>query len=145
MSTITYETVRAVPLSELLSLYGSVGWTSYTDLGDRLATTVSQSSLTVTARSGDSLIGLVRCLSDDVSVVLVQDILVRPEHQGQGIGRALMTQVLERYPHVRQKLLLTDDRPEQQAFYAAMGFSDTRSLTRAPLRAFVRYEGLTLE
>ena len=46
----------------------------------------------------------------------LQDILVRPEHQRTGVGRQLLAVCLERYSHVRQKVLLTDDEA-QERFY----------------------------
>ena len=43
--------------------------------------------------------------------------------------------VLERDSHVRQKVLLTDDRPEQLRFCASLGFANTRTLAETPLNA----------
>ena len=60
------------------------------------------------------------------------------------LGRALVNAILKRYSHVRQKVLLTDDRPEQLRFYESLGFRNTRSLTRTPLNAFVIIEGADL-
>ena len=74
----------------------------------------------------------------------VQDILVHPSHQGRGIGRGLVEAILKRYEHVRQKVLLTDDRPQQLHFYASLGFSNTRELRETPLNAFVIIEGAEL-
>ena len=71
----------------------------------------------------ETLVGVCRVLSDDASILYVQDILVDPDHQRRGIGRALLERVLERYSHCRQKVLMTDDRPEQKAFYEALGFT----------------------
>ena len=45
-----------------------------------------------------------------------------PRPSAAGISRAL-TEGLERYSHCRQKVLMTDDRPEQKAFYEALGFT----------------------
>ena len=61
-----------------------------------------------------------------------------------GLGRALVQDCLDRYAEVRQKVLLTDDRPEQLAFYASLGFSNTRALEVTKLNAFVRIEGAEL-
>ena len=90
-------------------------------------------------REDGHFIALARAISDDASVVYVQDIFVCPSHQ-EGLGRALVNAILKRYSHVRQKVLLTDDRPEQLRFYESLGFRNTRSLTRTPLNAFVIIE-----
>ncbi len=76
--------------------------------------------------------------------VYIQDIIVAPTCQRMGLGRALVLDCLERYAHVRQLVLLTDDRPEQLAFYASLGFSNTRELVVTRLNAFVRIAGIDL-
>ena len=128
----------------LVMLYGAVGWSAYVEKPGRLRQAIEGSSFVVTAWDDDVLLGLARCVSDDVSIAYLQDILVHPSHQGRGIGRALVARCLARYAHVRQKVLLTDDRPEQLAFYQRLGFSNTRTLTRTPLNAFVIMDGVEL-
>ncbi|TLN03333.1 GNAT family N-acetyltransferase, partial [bacterium] len=86
--------------------------------------------------------GLARALSDDISIVYIQDILVRPEFQHGGVGRALLQHLLERFAHVRSTVLLTDDDEKQLRFYASLGFKNTRDLVKMPLNAFVRMPGL---
>ena len=108
--------------AQLLSLYDSVGWTAYTDQPERLRRACAGSLCCLAAWEGDVLAGLVRAVGDGVSVLYVQDLLVRPEYQRRGIGRSLLEAVLSLYPDVRQKLLLTDDTPETLAFYRAQGF-----------------------
>ncbi len=96
------------------------------------------------AWDGGELVGLVRVVSDGHTIMYLQDILIHPEHQRRGLGRALAERVLERYAHVRQKVLLTDDRPEQHAFYEALGFSNVAGLEETRLNAYVRIEGAEL-
>jgi hypothetical protein len=55
---------------ELLSLYGSVGWTAYTSDPEQLDAAVAGSSYVVTARAGGELVGLARAVSDDASICL---------------------------------------------------------------------------
>jgi GNAT superfamily N-acetyltransferase len=135
----------AVSESELVSLYTSVGWTAYSENPHRLAAAVRNSTYVATAWEGERLIGLVRAVSDDVSIAFLQDLLVRPEHQGRGVGRMLMQAFLERFEHVRQKALLTDEVPAQLRFYEKAGFWNTSHLRKTRLNCFVRYEGVELE
>lgn len=125
---------------ELVSLYDSVGWSLYTRDPRALARAIANSTHVVSARVASDLVGLARCVSDDVSIVYVQDLLVRPDHQRQGIGRALLDRCLARYAHVRQKVLLTDDHPHQHRLYRASGFTEVVDHS-APLHAFVRFDG----
>ncbi len=137
--------VETLSPHELQSLYSSVGWAAYLHDITELADAIRNSTYVLAAYDGDELVGLARGLSDDVSVFYLQDILVRPEYQHQGIGSDLLARCLERFDHVRQKVLLTDDLPAQHRFYEAMGYSDTRRIANLNLHAFVKIEGLELE
>jgi GNAT superfamily N-acetyltransferase len=130
---------------ELHDLYSSVGWIAYTQDPESLASAIAGSSYVVTARVADSLVGLARGLSDDISVFYLQDILVRPDWQRLGVGRALLTACLDRFGHVRQKVLLTDDDRSQHLFYEALGYADTRAISNVGLHAFVQISGLELK
>ena len=139
---LTIEGSAPADLDAVVALYTSVGWLVYAKDPEGLERAMDAAHYVVQARRGDRLIGLARCLSDDVSIAYIQDILVHPDEQGKGVGRALMEDILQRYSHVRQKVLLTDDRPGQLHFYASLGFHNTRELVKTPLNAFVRYEGI---
>ena len=77
--------------------------------------------LTLAARENGTLVGLLRAVGDGCTVVLVQDLLVRPDHQRRGIGTALMQAALERFRSVRQVQLLTDDTEKTKGFYRSLG------------------------
>ena len=140
----TLQTTAQVEAAALLALYTAVGWSAYTHEPNQLKAAIANSDFVVTAIEDGSLIGLARCVSDDVSITYIQDILVHPDHQRKGVGRALVQAILHRYAHVRQKILLTDDRPEQLRFYASLGFRNTCDLETTPLNAFIRIDGVTL-
>jgi GNAT superfamily N-acetyltransferase len=127
---------------EALELYASVGWTAYTRDPAGLAKAIGQSSFFALARQGERLVGLARCLSDDVSVAYLQDLLVRPEHRRVGVGSQLLGRCLARYAHVRNFVLLTDDSPEQHAFYGAHGLTNVAATRRPRLNAYVRLLGV---
>jgi GNAT superfamily N-acetyltransferase len=109
---------------EILSLYASVGWTAYTDQPEVLRKGFENSMLTLAAYEGDLLLGIIRAVGDGHTVVFVQDILVFPEYQRKGIGSALLQAILDRYSHVGQIELATDNTPKTIAFYKSMGFSE---------------------
>ena len=125
--------------ADLLELYDSVGWSAYTEHPEALERAVANSTHVVCGLEDDRLVALARCVSDDVSICYIQDILVRPSEHRKGWGRRLVQDCLTRFEHVRQKILITDDRPEQLAFYKSLGFTDTSG---TPLHAFVQMPGL---
>lgn len=146
-NSITLRTGHDIPFDQLVDLYNSVNWLAYTtgDAGPKLRDAIRNSSYVVTAWSGDTLVGLARCLSDGVSICYLQDILVRPDHQRLGIGRRLLTDCLERFANVRMQVLMTDDEERQKRFYESMAYRNTRDLKSITLNAFVRMPGRDLE
>lgn len=130
--------VADVPTAdELVDLYAAVGWPAYTHDAGVLQRGVAASSFIATVRADGMLVGLLRAVSDGATIAYLQDVLVRPSHQRRGIGRALVDAFLDRYGHVRQRVLLTDDEPDQRAFYEALGFTRADLVDGGPLRAFV--------
>jgi hypothetical protein len=57
----------------------------------------------------------------------------------------LLNNCLERFSHVRTKMLLTDDEEKQLKFYESLGFKNTRHLQKIVMNAFVQMEGIKLE
>ena len=108
--------------AEVLALYESVGWTSYTDKPGMLKNAFAGSLKVLAAYEDDALIGIIRLVGDGHSIVYIQDLIVRPEHQHHGVGTALIKAALELYPHVYQTVLMTDDSEKTKAFYAKAGF-----------------------
>lgn len=126
LSAIDFADDEVVPIKELTELYESVGWEAYSADPDALARAVDRSDYVITARNLDGeLVGLTRCLTDEVHICLIQDVLVRPDHQRTGIGAVMVGRCLRVHEHVRQITLMTDDEPSTAAFYRSLGFAPT--------------------
>lgn len=110
--------------TEILRLYESVGWTAYTDRPDVLRKGFENSMLTLAAYEGEQLMGIIRTVGDGQTIVFMQDILVFPEYQRKGVGTALLQAILDKYSHVRQIELATDNTEKTVAFYKSMGFRE---------------------
>ena len=113
---------------ELLALYDSVGWTNYVRHPKRLQPAYAGSLYTLAAYDGDTLVGIVRCVGDGVSIIYVQDLLVRPDYQRRGIGTSLLHAVMDHYAEVYQFVLLTDSTEKTVAFYRSLGFTRDNDL-----------------
>ena len=109
---------------EILRLYSEVGWTAYTERMPALREGYKNSMLILGAYENDELLGIIRAVGDGYTIVFIQDILVYPSRQRQGVGTALLKAVLDRYPEVRQIELATDNTPKTIAFYKSLGFSE---------------------
>lgn len=119
----------------MLDLYSDAGWTLYTKDPGLLKEAIDGSQYVVQARDDGKLIGLVRCISDGKTIAYVQDLLVLKSYRRCGIGTALMRMVMDKYRHVRQLVLLTDDTAELHEFYESLGLAEAKS---CKLAAFVR-------
>lgn len=125
---------------DLVGLYESVEWIAYTKDPERLTRAVAASFTVATARDeAGALVGLARVVGDGLTIAYLQDVLVHPDHQRKGIARELCRLAFEPSADVRQKVLMTDDEPEQRAFYESIGFTEVRDLP-FPIRVFARFE-----
>ena len=133
---ITIKEYTPVEMEPLLALYASVGWVNYTRNPAMLANAVRHSLTLLGAFDGDRLVGILRAVGDGFSVVYIQDIIVLPEYQRNGIGRRLLHAVDALYPHVYQKVLLTDRQPHTLQFYESCGYAPS---TQRDCVAFVKF------
>lgn len=109
--------------AEILELYKSVGWVNYTNNLLMLENAYYNSLKILGAYSEEKLVGIIRIVGDGYSIIYIQDILVLPEYQHKGIGKALLQRALEEFSGVYQKVLLMDNTEKTIAFYKACGFS----------------------
>ena len=111
-----------VKLEDVLHLYQDVGWTNYTNQPQMLEQALSHSLVIYLALDGDAVVGLVRLVGDGFSSVFVQDLIVLPSYQRQGIGSALMKQALENFKEAYQVQLATEQTEKNVGFYRSIGF-----------------------
>ena len=119
---ITIKKQEIVKLDDVLHLYQAVGWTNYTNQPQMLAQALSHSLATYLARDGEEIVGLVRLVGDGFSSVFVQDLIVLPSYQRQGIGSSMMKQALADYKDAYQVQLATEQTEKTLGFYRSLGF-----------------------
>ena len=119
---ITIRKQEIVKLEDVLHLYQAVGWTNYTNQPQMLEQALSHSLVIYLALDGDVVVGLIRLVGDGFSSVFVQDLIVLPSYQRQGIGSSLMKQALENFKEAYQVQLATDKTEKNLGFYRSMGF-----------------------
>ena len=113
---------------EVLKLYQRVNWIAYTQDPETLKKAFENSALVLGAFQDNQLVGLIRTVGDQQTIMVIQDVLVHPEYQRQRIGTALIQEILQRYSHVRQIQLCTDNTEKTKAFYTSLGFIPYESL-----------------
>ena len=133
---LDYSENSPIAKGDLIGLYTSVGWSNYTRNPDLLQRAVENSLWKLSVWDGRELVGLARAVGDDASIAYIQDILVRPDMQRRGIGARLASAALERFAHVPQIVLITDDEEKTASFYRSAGMTDLGELG---VRGFARF------
>ena len=86
----------------------------------RLQQMLEESDLTLTAYSGDTLVGIARCVTDFAYCCYLSDLAVDRAYQGKGIGKRLIAAIWQ-YIHADATLILLS-APGAVDFYPKVGF-----------------------
>jgi len=119
---ITVRKQELVNINDVLHLYQAVGWTNYSHQPQMLEKVLSNSLAIYLALDGDAVVGLVRLVGDGFSLIFVQDLIVLPSYQRQGIGSTLMKEALGDYKDAYQVQLVTEQTEKTLGFYRSLGF-----------------------
>ena len=116
---IEYKDTHVFSKEALQSLFLSVDWSSG-HFPEKLQKAMEGFSAVYSAWDGDTLVGLIAALDDGIMTAYIHYLLVRPEYQGAGIGKALVERMKARYlDYLRTGLVAYD---EEIGFYEACGF-----------------------
>ena len=121
---------------EILGLYARLGWTNYTDKPEMLKNAYLNSLKIYGAYVDNKLVGIIRAVGDGFSVLFIQDLLVHPDFQRNGIGTLLLKRMLKEYENVYQIHLITEDSEKTISFYKSLGFTDNSDIN---CKAFSKY------
>ena len=114
-----FKTNEKVPADLLSSLRESVGW-------NRMEKELSNPNLIsfchISAYEENELIGYIDCISNGVTDAYIQDLMVKPEYQGKGIGTKLMNMMIDylKDNHIYMISVLFDE--SLKSFYERFGF-----------------------
>ena len=110
--------INSVDLDELSNLY------RIAPLGERppsaLAVVFRNSMFACFVYSGNALVGAGRALADGLDCAYIADVAVHPEHQGRGLGAAIIRDLMARCQDHRKIILYAN--PGTEGFYARLGF-----------------------
>jgi GNAT superfamily N-acetyltransferase len=133
---INFNHNKNISIEQLEKLYNDVEWYAYTKDLIVLQQAISQSLDVISAWDEEELVGLIRVVGDGLTIIYIQDILVLNAYQNQGIATQLMQQILQKYSHVRQKVLLTEEAPDVRHFYEKNEF---QSCDKGSVVAFAKF------
>jgi ribosomal protein S18 acetylase RimI-like enzyme len=106
---------------EAIELYASVGWGTadcYTD--DIIIRAFKNTQICISARNNEGqLLGFVRVLTDYAFNATIADIVVHPDFQKLGVGRALME---ESKKQLGSTAIFLEAYPQNEEFFTKCGF-----------------------
>lgn len=121
---IIYDNDLAV--SDYNNLREIVGWNRIPEQQAKAG--LRRSDFVIAAKDGERTVGMSRVLTDGGCVALILDVVVHPEYQGRGIGRALMESVMK-FIHSRMALgevshICLMAAKGKEEFYKKFGFEE---------------------
>jgi ribosomal protein S18 acetylase RimI-like enzyme len=87
---------------------------------EALGTVFGNSMFMCFVYAGDVLVGAGRALADGLDCAYIADVAVHPEHQGRGLGKAIVRDLVTRAQGHKKILLYAN--PGTEGFYRQLGF-----------------------
>ena len=108
-------------MKQLRELYCEAGWIEAGDAAEFLVPAITGSTVAAGAFENGELVGFGRALSDGCSDAYIQDVVVRKDHRGRGIGREII-----RFLEVELRCKGVDwiglvGEPGTEGFYSRLG------------------------
>ena len=89
---VSFAVTKDLPREEVLALYRTAGWFAQDDPAPQLDAMIANSfAVSAAFDPAGRLLGMARALSDGVSDAYILDVVVRPDHRRQGVGRRLVS------------------------------------------------------
>ncbi len=108
---------------ELADLFLSVEWSSG-HFPEKLVVAMKNFRTVFSAWEKDQLVGMICVMDDGIMNAYVHYLLVRPEFQGQGVGKKLVELVKEKYASYLRIVVVAYNA--EMGFYESCGFSPAK-------------------
>lgn len=126
-----YKLIKRLPtVEEYTYICNEVGWKDYMNF-DVVEDSLKQSLFGVVIQYQDDVVGMGRVVGDGYIYFYIQDIAIIPVHQSRGIGKLIMTSIIE---------FLKEKAPEK-AFVGLFSAQGKESFYNK--YGFKRHEGMT--
>lgn len=118
MSLEWSESIAGLDWDELAALYRAAPLGNKNAVG--LKTAFTNSMFRCFVREHGKLVGVGRALADGADCAYICDVALLPSHQGRGLGKEIVTRLLERSSGHKKIILYSV--PGKEAFYRKLGF-----------------------
>ena len=117
---LEYKTNPVASPESIAALRRSVGWGG---MEAELRNPALRDYLQIACYDGDELVGFLDVVSNGVTDAYIQDVMVRPDYQGKGIGTELMNRAINRLKadHIYMISVIYGEE-ELRPFYERFGF-----------------------
>ncbi len=115
IQTIEFRINNPVTAEELIEVFKSVDWRK----NPKNIVEAFNNSFYITAYDAHKLIGFARAISDNCYYTNIFDVIVRPEYQGNGIGKKMVQMLREEFKGTYFFLTYTEGNKQ---FYEKCGF-----------------------
>ena len=116
------ENIRNV--EEFNLLYDDVGWGAYDENITQKA--LDNTFYSVSVYDDNKIVGYGRIIGDTICFLYIQDIMVKPEYQGNKIGTMIMNKLLEKIAEIKQEnsdlRVYLGASKNREEFYEKFGF-----------------------
>jgi ribosomal protein S18 acetylase RimI-like enzyme len=127
---IVYDTTHErVDLDQLAALMRAVGWEDRASDLARVKAAVDGSRWIVSAWDGSRLVGFCRAFTDGAFTAYVSWVAVLPEYQRRGVGRELVSRLMEGRERIA---FVLHARAAVHPFYNKLGYDDAPDMLRRP-------------
>ena len=111
-------------VEEFNLLYDDVGWGAYDDNITQKA--LDNTFYSVSAYDDNMIVGYGRIIGDTICFLYIQDIMVKPEYQGNKIGTMITNKLLEKINEIKQEnpdlRVYLGASKNREEFYEKFGF-----------------------
>jgi ribosomal protein S18 acetylase RimI-like enzyme len=122
---IEYQWCKEFNAEEVQRLFRSLEWSS-ADHPEEVRQALLESHAVYSAWADGRLVGLMNAISDGIMTAYFHYLAVHPEYQGMGIGKQLVSGMLDRYDSCMRKLLVSYDGVAE--FYRGLGFEEGKGV-----------------
>ena len=116
---MVYEFNEKVSVKALADLRESVGWNR---MEKEYINPLMNSYYHIAVYEDEKLIGYIDSVSNGVTDAYIQDLIVSPDHQGNGIGTELMNKMIEYLKEKRIYMISVVYEESLKPFYERFGF-----------------------
>ena len=131
---IAYSFIRQAAdsqIDKIIRLYQTAGWWTGQahENHELIRRIVTSSHCFVLACEGNEIIGMGRAISDGISDAYIQDVAVLPEFQGQGVGTAVVKEILKQLRADGLQWIGLIAGRQSHPFYRKIGFEEMPAAT----------------